>query len=287
MLKHFWAPGGPPKTLFTKTTDHHQIVVTDNGEVRHLKFGDSLQSGMYVDDPVKSDFQYTEYFHLAWVFKQDIRTVLFLGLGGGSAPKKFHADYPALEIDIVEIDPAVVEVAQEYFHFRSGARLHVIVDDARAYLAKTDRRYDLIIHDAYYCEKVPYHLMTREFFQQAVTRLTPTGVFAFNLISDIVGPDSALFRGVYKCWQDLFQTIYVFPVEEKRNTELIGCLVGEPISKAEVVARAGQLEAERGNVPLLQAHAGRMSTLRVSTDDIPFILDDLGGPERGRGYIHV
>lgn len=287
MLRHFWAPGGPPKTLFTKTTDHHQIVVTDNGEVRHLKFGDSLQSGMYVNDPAKSDFQYTEYFHLAWVFKEDIRTVLFLGLGGGSSPKKFHADYPELAIDIVEIDPVVVEVAQEYFHFRGGVSLHVIVDDARAYLAKTNKRYDLIIHDAYYCEKVPYHLMTREFFQQAVTRLTASGVFAFNLISDIVGPESSLFRGVYKSWQELFQTIYVFPVEEKRNTELIGCLAGEPISKDEVVARAGRLQVERGNVPLLQTHARRMSTLPVRTDDIPFILDDLGGPEGGRGYIHV
>jgi hypothetical protein len=28
---------------------------------------------MYVVDPVRSDFRYTEYFHLAWVFKRDIR----------------------------------------------------------------------------------------------------------------------------------------------------------------------------------------------------------------------
>jgi spermidine synthase len=287
MFQHFRGPGGYPKTLFTKTTEHHQIVVTDDGEVRHLKFGDSLQSGMYVDDPVQSDFQYTEYFHLAWVFKQDIRTVLFLGLGGGSAPKKFHADYPELDIDIVEIDPEVVDVAQQYFHFRSGARLHVTVDDARTYLSNSDKRYDLIVHDAYYCETVPFHLITREFFQMAVTRLTPTGVFVFNLISDVIGPDSMLFRGVYKCWQELFQTIYVFPVEQKRNIVLIGCLAGDAISKDEVMLRAGRLETERGNVPRLQVHAQHLSTGKVRTDDIPFIGDDLAGSQGGRSFMPV
>jgi len=241
MWQQFLGSSSRPKTLFSKTTEHHQIVVTDDGDVRHLKFGDSLQSGMYVADPVKSDFLYTEYFHLAWVFKRDIETVLFLGLGGGSAPKKFHADYTAIGIDIVEIDPVVVEVAEQYFHFRSGPRVHVIVEDARAYLTKTDKRYDLIVHDAYYCETVPFHLLTQEFFQTAVTRLSPTGVFVFNLISDVVGPDNTLFRAVYKCWQELFQAVYVFPVEGKRNTVLIGCLAGAPFSKDEVVKHAAGL----------------------------------------------
>jgi len=277
MFNYFRSPGGQLKTLFTKTTDHHEIIVTDDGEVRHLKFGDSLQSGMYTADPVRSDFLYTEYFHLAWVFKPDLRTVLFLGLGGGSAPKKFHADYPGIEIDIVEIDPVVVEVAERYFHFQQGPRLRVVVDDARAYLAKTERRYDLIVHDAYHFENVPSHLLTREFFQMAVTRLTPSGVFVFNLISDVVGPDNALFRAVYKCWQELFRAIYVFPVEGKRNISLIGCQVGEPLSKELVVKGAARFQLERGNVPLLESHARRMSTLKFRTEDIPFLVDPPDG----------
>jgi hypothetical protein len=46
MLEPYRIYPGQPKTLFTKTSDHHHITVTDDGEVRHLKFGDSLQSGM-------------------------------------------------------------------------------------------------------------------------------------------------------------------------------------------------------------------------------------------------
>jgi spermidine synthase len=278
---------GQPKTLFTKTSDHHQITVTDDGEVRHLKFGDSLQSGMYVVDPVRSDFRYTEYFHLAWVFKRDIQSVLFLGLGGGSTPKRFHADYASISMDIVEIDPAVVEVAERYFHFEPGPRLNVIVDDARSYLEKTDKHYDLIVHDAYFSEAVPFHLMTREFFQLAVKRLTPMGVFAFNLISEVVGPDSTLFRAVYKCWQELFSAIHVFPVEGKRNIAMIGCLTGEPVPKDEVVRRAGLLRAEWGNVPLLEVHAKHMRTGKVRTDDIPFLSDEVSGADGDRGYVSV
>ncbi len=287
MVDRFRALGGQSKTLFTKTSEHHHIIVTDDGYVRHLKFDDSLQSGMYVADPVKSDFTYTEYFHLAWVFRRDIRTLLFLGLGGGSAPKKFHADYPMLEIDIVEIDPTVVEVAEQYFHFRSGPRLQIMVEDARAYLARTDKRYDLIVHDAYYSEAVPFHLLTREFFQMAVRRLTPTGIFVFNLISDVVGPDSTVFRAVYKDWQALFPAIYVFPVEMKRNVVLIGGRTGELLSKDEVVKGAARLREEWGNVPLLETHAKHMITTKVRTDDVASIVDDVAGLEHGRGYMSV
>jgi spermidine synthase len=287
MLDQYRTYTGYPKTLFTRTSEHHQIVVTDDGQVRHLKFGDSLQSGMYVADPAKSDFRYTEYFHLAWVFKRDIHSTLFLGLGGGSTPKKFHSDYPEVDIDIVEIDPAVVEVAERYFYFRTGPRLHIIVADARTYLANTDKRYDLIVHDAYFSEAVPFHLMTREFFHLAVKRLAPKGVFAFNLISDVYGSENTLFRAVYKCWKELFSAIYVFPVEGKRNVMLIGCLTGQPLPKDEVVRRAAQLRAEWGNVPLLETHAKHMHTAKVRTDDVPYILDDLGESEGGHGYFSV
>jgi spermidine synthase len=287
MLHQYYMYPGQPKTLFTKTSDHHQISVTDDGEVRHLKFGDSLQSGMYVVDPVRSDFRYTEYFHLAWVFKRDIRSVLFLGLGGGSTPKKFHADYPTVTMDIVEIDSAVAEVAERYFHFEAGPRLNVIIDDARRYLERTDKRYDLIVHDAYFSEAVPFHLMTREFFQHAVKRLAPTGVFAFNLISDVIGPDSTLFRAVYKCWEDLFTAIHVFPVEGKRNIAMIGCLTGEPVPKDEVVKRAALLRHEWGNVPLLETHAKHMRTGKVRTDDIPYLSDEVSGSDGERGYMSV
>jgi spermidine synthase len=287
MLQPYRMYPGQPKTLFTKTSDHHQIAVTDDGEVRHLKFGDSLQSGMYVVDPTRSDFRYTEYFHLAWVFKRDIRSVLFLGLGGGSTPKKFHADYPSITMDIVEIDPAVVEVAERFFHFERGPRLNVIIDDARAYLEKTTATYDLIVHDAYFSEAVPFHLITREFFHLAVTRLAPAGVFAFNLISDVVGPDSSLFRAVYKCWQELFTAIHVFPVEGKRNIVMIGCRTGEAVPKDEVVRRAAQLRDEWGNVPLVETHAKHMRPAKVRTDDVPYLTDELTGSDEGRGYMSV
>jgi spermidine synthase len=287
MLPPYRMYPGQPKTLFTKTSDHHQISVTDDGEVRHLKFGDSLQSGMYVVDPVRSDFRYTEYFHLAWVFKRDIRSVLFLGLGGGSTPKKFCADYPAIAMDIVEIDPAVVEVAERYFHFERGPRLNVIVDDARAFLEKTDKTYDLIVHDAYFSEAVPFHLTTREFFHLAVKRLAPEGVFAFNLISDVVGPESSLFRAVYKCWQELFTAIHVFPVEGKRNIVMIGCRTGEAVPKDEVVRRAAKLCDEWGNVPLLETHAKHMRAAKVRTDDVPYLTDEVSGSDGGQGYMSV
>ena len=111
--------------------------------------------------------------------------------------------------------------------------------------------------------------------------------FAFNLISDVVGPESTLFRAVYKCWHELFTAIHVFPVEGKRNIAMIGCLRGEPVPKDEVVRRAAQLREEWGNVPLLETHAKHMRTGKVRTDDIPFLTDEVSGSEGDYGYMSV
>ena len=122
---------------------------------------------MYVVDPVRSDFRYTEYFHLAWVFKRDIQSVLFLGLGAGLHPRSFMRIIPRSRW-------ISSRSTRQWLRWRNAFSLSVwptpIVDDARAYLEKSDKHYDLIVHDAYFSEAVPFHLMTREFFHLAVKR---------------------------------------------------------------------------------------------------------------------
>ena len=70
---------------------------------------------MYVDDPFKTRFEYSDYLQLPVAYRPQTRRVLFIGLGGGSAPKRTWRDFPSMQVDAVELDPEVVNVAYEFF----------------------------------------------------------------------------------------------------------------------------------------------------------------------------
>ena len=107
-----------------------------------------------------------------------------IGLASGSVPKRLLRDFPELEVDVVEIDPEVVRVTEKYFGLAPDPRLTVHVGDGRVFLKRTDRRYDLILVDAYAATRyglvIPRHLATKEFLEEARDRLTANGVLMYN-----------------------------------------------------------------------------------------------------------
>jgi spermidine synthase len=52
---------------------------------------------------------YTKYFPLGFVFNPTAKKVLFVGGGGFSGPKYFLKTYPNVTVDVVEIDPVVID----------------------------------------------------------------------------------------------------------------------------------------------------------------------------------
>ena len=89
--------------------------MVDDDDSRYLRFDSSFQSGMWLSDPYRTRFRYTDYLDLGIAHRPSARNVLFIGLGGGSAPKRMWRDFPALRLQVVELDPEVVE-----------RRLHVV-----------------------------------------------------------------------------------------------------------------------------------------------------------------
>ena len=104
--------------------------------------------------------------------------ILFIGLGGGSIPRVMAKYYPDIPIDIVEIDPDVIDVAKRFFFFEPTPMMKVISMDGRRFLRSARHRYDIIFLDAYDDQSIPFHLTTKEFFEIVKQRLTPTGVVA-------------------------------------------------------------------------------------------------------------
>lgn len=161
--------------------------------------------------------EYTKYYHLAEHFFPQFKTALMFGGAGYSFPKDFLRQYPDKIIDVVEIDPKVTELARKYFRLPENPRLSIFHEDGRVYLNRTEKRYDVILGDAFGSRfSVPYQLTTEEAIQKKFDLLNDGGVAIENILSSIEGPKGKFLRAEYATYKSIFSQVFVFPVQ---NTE--------------------------------------------------------------------
>ena len=208
------------KIVATKDSQYHRIAVVDDDTSRYLRFDSSFQSGMYLDDPYRTRFSYSDYLQLPFAYRAQTRRMLYVGLGGGSAPKRTWRDFPGVRIDVVELDPEVVDMAYKYFELPRDPRLTVAVEDGRRYVSGHEGRWDVIVIDAFYSDAIPFHLATREFLELARSRLTPGGLVVTNIIGAVKGPDSRLFRSMLRTYRAVFPTVAIHPVLDAGGNDL-------------------------------------------------------------------
>ncbi|MDQ4067035.1 MAG: fused MFS/spermidine synthase, partial [Thermoproteota archaeon] len=108
-----------------------------------------------------------------------------------------------------------ISAARDYFNLPvdNGSSLMIYNDDARNFLSKTEKKYDLIILDAFSKNYIPFHLMTLEYFQLLDKKLTSDGVIISNNIGSMTGDRSDIIRAVYKTISQVFPSVYFFPTE--------------------------------------------------------------------------
>lgn len=111
--------------------------------------------------------------------------ILVIGGGGYSFPRWVESQ-PELNdvvIDVVEIDPAVTEIAHDRLGLSRETRIHSIHRDGRQFVkAAPAASYDLVIQDAVNDFSVPYHLMTAEYNALIQRLLQPEGVYLLTVI---------------------------------------------------------------------------------------------------------
>jgi spermidine synthase len=269
------------EVVYRKDTQYHGLAVVDDEESRYLRFDNSFQSGMFLDRPFATRFDYTDYFDLGLAYNPDARRVLFIGLGGGSAPKRFFRDFPRLDLQVVEIDPVVRDVAYRYFRLPRTPRLRVEVEDGRRFLARTDERWDVIAVDAYYADSIPFHMATAEFVELARSRLAPGGVIVANVIGSITGPTSRLFRSFVRTYRAVFPTVVVHPVildesedhTAQRNLMLMATDAPAP-QKAFLQRRWREIRGRAPSAPDLEKAIRDRYDAFVPTRDDPVLTDD-------------
>jgi spermidine synthase len=274
-----WVPGDGPEIRYARDTVYHRITVSDEGRVRYLKLDNYWQSALDLENPRRTVFRYADYMHVGMVFQPRPERVLVIGMGGGTVPKRYLEDYPEVRVDVVDIDPEVVEVAHRFFGVPRGGRLRAFAQDGRRFVQRAADRYDHVLLDAYLRDTLPFHLATREFYAEVRAKLNPGGVLVANVIGALEGPHSRLFRAVYRTLREVYPAVYVFPVdygpvgwpEALRN--IIVVATDRRWSPAEVQERARQVRG-RVAVERFEAVVGDLYQRPIRTEDVPTLTDD-------------
>jgi hypothetical protein len=166
--------------------------------------------------------------------------MLVVGFGGGVVLEAV----PSLieSIDVIELEPEVIRANQSIADRRredplADPRVHVILDDARGALQRSDKRYDIIASQPSH----PWtggasHLYTREFFELARARLAPDGILAQWMSNSFV--DDALLRALVASLVAVFPHVSVY---QPTPNALLLLASPQPLRMGENAARAVSL----------------------------------------------
>ncbi len=261
-------------TVYGTQTAYQELRVVDRDDTRTLYLDGQPHSAMDLDEPNRHVFDYTRYFHASLLFTDDadVDRVLFVGGGGFTGPRIFHDQYSNVTVDVVEIDPAVIDAADRYFGIPDSPRMNVYRGDGRQFLEATNRTYDVIVLDAYRKDSVPFQLTTVEFMRLASERLDDDGVLVANLISAPSGPASKFYRAEYKTMQQVFPRVYSFPTAGGpvvQNTEVVATKRDGLRTHAELQARN-----ERRDIGIDLSEELDSYRRDEPTDDVPVLRDD-------------
>jgi spermidine synthase len=233
------------EVIYETTTTYHNIRVIDDDGTRTLFFDDATESRMSIQNPMLGHCEYTEYFHMPWLFNSKITNVVMVGLGGGSTQRAFERYYPWVNVETAEIDPVVLQVAKDYFHLKDSERQKVQVTDGRVFLRRSSARSDLIIMDAYvqgrYGAGIPQHLVTKEFFELVRDHLTTNGVVAYNVIGTLSDWHADIVGAIYRTLNTVFPQVYLFPAQTTRNVVLVATLARDRADLDTLRRRAAHL----------------------------------------------
>ena len=150
------------------------------------------------------------------------RSLLLIG-GGVNGSIVEAVRHPALErVDYVELDPAILELAREYFPdewrmLQADPRVRVHVTDGRLFVKTTPSAFDVVIVNLPEPQNAQLNrFYTTEFFREVWSRLTPTGVLSFQLRSseDYISPELGQYlRTIHKSLRAVFPDVTVIPGE--------------------------------------------------------------------------
>jgi|CXWL01.1.fsa_nt_gi spermidine synthase len=258
-----------PLVLVERITPYQTLRVLEQEGVRTLQSDGALHGAVDVTtgQPSRQRPNYWSVLAAAWLLTPEARRVAVLGLGAGEGARYLEARFPQASIEVVEIDPAMLEVAQKYFFLRTSPRLSVVLDDARRFLDDRPGPWDVIVADTYIGQSIPFHLATTEFFALVSRRLAPGGVLVVNVATS---PDRPFARALLRTLRAHFG--HVLALRAGFNHLLFAYDGVRPEST--LLATAERLDRELGGTPPFRSYFGQRVTIDGDLTDVPELRDD-------------
>lgn len=210
--------------------------------VRLLNVGGTFQSVTYVDEGLRWELA-CEYHRAMACAMLDLEaslgrplSVLVLGGGGYSLPKWVVSHMPKARVEVVEIDPAVTEIARERFFLDelvetfdpAGERLALVCDDGWNYLRGISRTYDVIVNDAFSGSRPLGPMRTEDGARIMREHLSEGGLYLANVRAALEGARSRGLDEAVRAFSAEFAHVWLVPEwpdkpSERGNNTMIAC----------------------------------------------------------------
>jgi len=203
------------------------IDIREEAGVRTLHFGsDWIQGAMRIARPWNLELEYTREMLAGLLLRDAPRKVLLIGLGAASLVKFLYRHYPLVHLTVVEIEPAVVAAARQFFKLpEDPKRIHLVIGDGAEYVLNSNKKFDLIMVDGFDERARAGALETLPFYQACRSNLSNNGIMAVNMLTR-----SRNFKRVAAHIMKAFDDrALVFPSGESGNA-LVLAAAGYPIA---------------------------------------------------------
>ena len=194
--------------------EHYQVIDTiyEGRPARVLYSGQrgTAQSGIATDGKSELLFDYNQRF-IELLESIPAKRVLLIGGGAYTLPQAILQQFPDMRIDVVEIDPGLKAIAEQFFGLQASTRLQIFHGDGRAYLERNPEPYDVILIDAFSRAEIPRSLTGHEVASLVARNLSKDGVIAMNIISPYMGPNNGLIKSQVDSYSECFKTVAVYP----------------------------------------------------------------------------
>lgn len=142
-----------------------------------------LQSEMNIEDPDQLVFSYTRAMMSFLLFEPSPKRIAMIGLGGGSLAKYCYRYLPRAEISVVEINPDVIALRNEFAIPADDARFDVVLGDGAVFVKESNDLFDVLMVDGFDTSGLPDALCSQQFYDDCFASLTGNGIMVANLWS--------------------------------------------------------------------------------------------------------
>jgi spermidine synthase/MFS family permease len=207
---------GYKSKVYDRETKYYAIVVKeremDGRLVRTLTLDHLLHSYVDINDPTWLGYSH-EYVQEEFIrlFKDQHPNpnLLIIGGGGYTFPRCVEVTVPDVNIEVVEIDPGVTEIAYEKLGLPRDTKIRSHNMDGRQFVMERAQKghYHLIVQDAVNDLSIPYHLVTKEYNDGIQALLAPDGVYLLTFIDRL--PDGKLWRAAARTMKKTFKHVHL------------------------------------------------------------------------------